>query len=512
MSSCRRAGSAGRPCRSTSRTPGRILSSQEIALTNDGEPTTVKVHFTANEAGARTIRFRIPPQQGEEITQNNVREVLLDVQDRKEKILFFDGEPHFEVKFIRRAVADDPNLQLVVLQRTTDTKYFRILIDSPDELAAGFPKTRDELFSYRGLILGSIEANAFTGDQLRMIADFADRRGGGLMMIGGRRSFAEGGYAGTPVADALPVVLESKQPDTTSRIQVTPTRAGQSHAVTQIEKTEEESVKRWSTLPPVISVNPIRQIKPGATALLRGVDENGRESIALAYQRYGRGKTLAFPVYDSWTWQMDAKIPVEDMTHETYWRQLMRWLVDGVPDQVELTTTPDQVEPGEAGDAHRRGVRSRLSGSERRRRQRAHHRAKRDRHRRSPAVDRRAQRRIPRHASRRPKSARTRRGSRPRAAARRSARTVAHVRVAPSDSEYFDAAMRAPLLRRISEETGGVHYTPQTVASLADDIKYTGRGVTTVEERDLWDMPIVLFLLLTVMLAEWSYRRVRHLA
>ena len=117
--------------------------------------------------------------------------------------------------------------------------------------------------------------------------------------------------------------------------------------MTQIEKTEQESVKRWSALPPVISVNPIRQIKPGATALLRGVDENGRESIALAYQRYGRGKTLAFPVYDSWTWQMDAKIAVEDMTHETYWRQLMRWLVDGVPDQVELTTTPDQVEAGE---------------------------------------------------------------------------------------------------------------------------------------------------------------------
>ena len=310
---------------------GRILSTQDIALTNDGEPTTVKLHFTANEAGARTIRFRIPPQQGEEITQNNVREVLLDVQDRKEKILFFDGEPHFEVKFIRRAVADDPNLQLVVLQRTTDTKFFRILIDSPDELAAGFPKTRDELFSYRGLILGSIEANAFSGDQLRMIADFADRRGGGLMMIGGRRAFAEGGYGGTPVADALPVVLETKQPDTTSRMHVTPTRAGQSHAVTQIEKTEQESVKRWSALPPVISVNPIRQVKPGATALLRGVDENGRESIALAYQRYGRGKTLAFPIYDSWTWQMDAKIPVEDMTHETYWRQLMRWLVDSVP-------------------------------------------------------------------------------------------------------------------------------------------------------------------------------------
>ena len=129
---------------------GRILSTQEVALTNDGEPTTVKVHFTANEAGARTIRFRIPQQEGEEITQNNVREVLLDVQDRKEKILFFDGEPHFEVKFIRRAVADDPNLQLVLLQRTTETKFFRVMIDSGDELAAGFPRRATSCFRIAG--------------------------------------------------------------------------------------------------------------------------------------------------------------------------------------------------------------------------------------------------------------------------------------------------------------------------------------------------------------------------
>jgi uncharacterized membrane protein len=490
---------------------GRILSSQQVPLTNDGEPTTVKVHFTANEAGARTIRFRIPNQEGEEIAQNNVRDVLLDVQDRKEKILFFDGEPHFEIKFIRRAVADDPNLQLVLLQRTNDTKFFRVMVDSGDELAAGFPKTRDELFSYRGLMLGSIEANAFTGDQLRMISDFADRRGGGLMMIGGRRAFAEGGYAGTPVADALPVVLESKQPDTTTRMQVSPTRAGQSHAVTQIEKTEQASVARWSQMPQVISVNPIRQLKPGATALLRGVDESGRESIALAYQRYGRGKTFAFPIYDSWAWQMDAKVAVEDMTHETYWRQLMRWMVDGVPDQVELTSSPDQVEPGEAVtlvaevsdpgylEVNDAGVNAHVTGPK------------------GAVFDVPLQWTGERNGEYRGTFTPGEIGMyEARVDASRAGASlggnVGHVRVAPSDSEYFDAAMRAPLLRRISEETGGVHYTPQTISSLPDDVKYTGRGVTTVEERDLWDMPIVLFLLLTVMLAEWSYRRVRHFA
>jgi uncharacterized membrane protein len=490
---------------------GRILSTQNVDLTNEGEPTTVRVHFTVNEAGARTIRFRIPGQEGEEITQNNVREVLLDVQDRKEKIFFFDGEPHFEVKFIQRAVADDPNLQVVLLQRTAENKYFRRMIDSPDELAAGFPKTRDELFAYRGLILGSIEASAFTGDQLRMIADFADRRGGGLMMIGGRRAFAEGGYAGTPVAEALPVVLEAKQPDTTLRLQVSPTRAGAGHAVTQIEKNEEESVKRWGELPEVISVNPVRQLKPGATALLRGLDSNRRELVALAYQRYGRGKTLAFPVYDSWVWQMDAKIAVEDMTHETYWRQLMRWLVDGVPDQVELMSSPEQVQTGETVtliaevadqsyvEVNDAGVSAHVTGPK------------------GAVFDVPLQWTGERNGEYRGTFVPTDNGMyEARVDATRAGgslgTSIGHVRVAPSESEYFDAAMRVPLLRRIAEETGGVFYTPERIVTLPDDVKYTGRGVTTVEERDLWDMPIVLFLLLTVMLAEWSYRRIRHLA
>ena len=97
------------------------------------------------------------------------------------------------------------------LQRTADNKFMRLFVNepkTPDELASGFPKTRDELFAYDGLILGSIEAGAFTGDQLRMIGEFVERRGGGLLMLGGARSFSEGGYAGTPVADALPVVLD----------------------------------------------------------------------------------------------------------------------------------------------------------------------------------------------------------------------------------------------------------------------------------------------------------------
>ena len=79
-----------------------------------------------------------------------------------------------------------------------------------------------------------------------------------------------------------------------------------------------------------------------------------------------------------------------------------------------------------------------------------------------------------------------------RAIRRSSAAASMHVRVSAGDAEYFDAAMRAPLLKRIAEETGGRFFTPANAASLPEAISYSGRGVTVVEERELWDMPALL--------------------
>ena len=87
-----------------------------------------------------------------------------------------------------------------------------------------------------------------------------------------------------------------------------------------------------------------------------------------------------------------------------------------------------------------------------------------------------------------------------------------HLQVAPSDSEFYDSTMGASLLERVAGETGGRFYTPDTVASLPDDIQYVGGGVTVVEERDLWDMPALLLLLVTLVLGEWGYRRYKGLA
>lgn len=493
---------------------GHLVASQDVTLPDAGTPASISVRVTVAEPGPRVLTFRVSPQPGELVTENNVREALIDVRDRREKILYFEGEPRWEFKFIRRAVTEDTNLQVVGLQRTADNKYLRLEVDSPDELVAGFPKTREELFAYRGLILGSIEAGAFSGDQLQMIAEFVDRRGGGLLMLGGPRAFAEGGYAGTAVADVLPVVLDRAlvQPkDTVSRIRVVPTRAGAATAVTQIAPTEAASRDRWGTLPGVTAVNRVEAVKPGATVLLAGTDETRRERPMLVFQRYGRGKAFAFLPQDSWLWQMHASIAVDDMTHENFWRQLLRWLVDGVPDQVQPTTLTERVEPGEAAqltasvvdaayvDLNDATVTARVTapdgsvvdvpmswdGEE------AGHYA--------VAVPTKA----PGWYEARLEASR---------AGVPVGATVTHFRAAPSDVEYFDATMHAATLKRIAEETGGRFYLASGTASLADDLRYTGRGVTTIEEHDLWDMPIVLLALVGLLSAEWGYRRAVGLA
>ncbi len=495
---------------------GQIVSSQNVTLPADGQSATVRVNFTAETSGPRLFKVRVEPQAGEQVVQNNVRDALVEVSNRRERVLYMEGEPRFEMKFIRRALTDDENLSVTILQRTAEDKYLRLDVEREDEVVGGFPKTREELFAYRAIILGSVEAAAFSPDQLRMLADFVSKRGGGLLMLGGRRSFAEGGWAGTPVAEVLPVELQESArgknvEEYFSALSVRPTRAGLSYPVTKLADTESASATRWEAMPDVTTVNPIRRVKPGATILLTGTTKEREEQVVLAHQRYGRGKSVALPIQDSWHWKMDATVAVEDMTQVTFWRRLVRWLVDGVPEAVALSTAVDRVEPGESvrltaevvdaafaevNDAHVVAQVTSPSGK---------------------VTEVPLEWSVAKDGEYKGSFVADEGGVyQMKATAGRSGvdlgAHVLHARASAGDSEYFDAAMRSTLLNRIAEETGGHFFTPANVAELPEAINYSGRGVTVVEERDLWDMPVILMILLALVGADWGFRRTRGLA
>ncbi|HUF67985.1 MAG TPA: glutamine amidotransferase [Longimicrobiales bacterium] len=505
-------GYTGKTVRVVVEDDGRIVGSEEVTLPPDGEPVPVRVHFTAEEAGARRFRFRVPAQADEMVLENNEQEALIDVRDDRRKILFYEGEPRWEVGFMRRAVDADPNIQLVVLQRTAENKYMRLSVDDSTELFQGFPRTREELFTYDAIVLGTVEASAFTHEQMRMIADFVGDRGGGLLTFGGRRSYAEGGWTGTPVAEIMPIDIESSSPIDTlffDSLVVRPTRAGQTHPAMQLAGSEAASRTQWESLPRISTANRLGPLKPGATALLTGRGDILDEHPVLAFQRFGSGLSIALAAQDTWLWQMIP--PLEDMSHETFWRQMLRWLVNDSPDQVTVALPADRSSPGEAvriianvsDEAFVRVNSSMVTAKIT-----------------SPTgqvselpldwtIEQDGEYRsvfTPQETGLHRIDVEAVYGD------RTVASDPAYIDIAESRSEYFGSQLNATLLQRISRETGGRHYTPSTVSSLPEDLSITGRGSTVIEEKDLWDMPILLLLLLSMMAAEWLYRRRKGLA
>ena len=509
-------GLGGQSVTVTAEDEGRIVVSREVRLPAAGDVERVRLRLPPLPEGARRLTFRVRPVPGELLIENNEQSAVLRVRPGPEKILYVEGEPRPEFAFLRRAVAADSALQVVALLRSAQGKFLRLGVDDSLELVGGFPTRREDLFRYRALVLGSIEASFFTGEQLRMLADFVSRRGGGMIVLGGRSALAEGGYAGTPLAEILPVALDRANPDADSAPPVTltvhATPAGRLHPVLQLGATEDAEA-HWDSLPPLTAINRLGALKPGATALLIGRPASGGvpDLPVLAVQRFGRGTVAVLGVQDTWLWQMDAGIPLSDMTHETLWRQLLRWALDGAPERVEITASPARVGPGEPVtlrarvtdenflEANDAAVIGRVVTPSGRRVEVPLAWTLRD----DGTYEGRL---IAEEAGMYRLDAEARRGRDTTRAA------PAALLVDDRGADVEQAELRSPLLRRIAGETGGRYYPLAQASRLADDMVYTQSGVTVRESRDLWDMPIVFFALVGLLGAEWGYRRWRGLA
>src|SRR5580693_4806235 len=321
------------------RESGKVLASRDIAFKADGAPQSESIVFNSGEAGVKNLDFAIDPLPGEENANNNRQTRVLNVDASKPRVLYMEGEPRWDFKFLRRAVEDDKNIELDSILRTTQNKvYVQTPPDSNAEfLKAGFPTKVEDLFGFQGLILGSVETNYFTAAQQELIQQFVDRRGGGLLFLGGRASLADGGYDKPPFGDLLPVRLPDHK-NTFHREPAYPelTLAGRDSLICRIEENSDANVARWKKLPYLMNFQEAGTAKPGAL-VLADMTVSGHKLPLLITEKYGRGRTAVFATGGDWRWQMLQ--PVEDMSHEIFWRQLLRWLVSDTPTRVVTSVT-----------------------------------------------------------------------------------------------------------------------------------------------------------------------------
>ncbi len=511
--SVRASGYAGRRARLTIKERDHVLQSQEITLGGDAEVKNYKVLFTSESAGPKVFSVRVEPFPDEVLSENNDQSVLIRVENEQPPILYIEGEPRWIYGFLRRAAYEDKNLRLVTVLRQSNGKLLRQGVESAATLEKGFPADKAELFRYKGLIIGSVEASFFTFDQLRMIQDFVSRRGGGFLMLGGRYSFREGGYINTPLEDVLPLSLRAGGPSEFQDVEfkVLLTGYGNDHPVTRVSLAEAENRKRWEAAPALVGLNPTLGAKPGATVLAQGVVPNarGQSPALLAFQRFGRGRSMALTTASTWRWRMG--LDSRDNFHEMFWRQMLRWLVSDVEDPVGLETDRHSYS-SDAAVVMRATVRDPSFIDLNNAQISAQVKAP------SGQISTVQMTWDVNHDGQysgtfKPAEEGIYEVSAEAFQATRSLGTAkTNFRVAESTEEFHNAAMNADLLKRLAADTGGHFYSPRDVSGLPEDISYINNTASRVEEKELWDMPFLFLLLVGTAGTEWALRKRKGLA
>jgi hypothetical protein len=263
-------GYSGQSAKITLRDGAKVLATRSVPLKADGTEQTEAILFNAGSAGVKTIETSIDLLPGEENQKNNKLTRLVNVDKRTALVLYMEGEPRWEFKFLKRAVEDDRNIHLISILRTTQNKiYVQDEHNDAPKTKDGFPTRVEDLFAFDGLIIGSSEAAYFTSNQQQFIHDFVDRRGGGLLFLGGKDSLADGGYKQSALNDLLPVTLpDQKGTFHRAPANVELTAAGRDSLITRIEEDPEKNAEKWKKMPYLLNFQDPGQPKPGAVVLM----------------------------------------------------------------------------------------------------------------------------------------------------------------------------------------------------------------------------------------------------
>jgi uncharacterized membrane protein len=496
----------------------KILAARTVTLGPDGNLQTETLMFDIGGAGAKTLQIAaalIPGQAvaGEENTANNTLTRVVNVGSAARRILYIEGEPRWEFKFIRQAEEDDRMVQIASMVRTSENKIYRQGISDPKELASGFPSRAEDLFAYQGLIIGSVEAGYFTPAQQELIREFVDRRGGGLLLLGGQFSLADGGWNATKLTDLFPTTLPT-QPGTFHR-EADP-RNGTTHTTSELAPAGVDSIitrlvddpaanaAKWKQLPYLMDYEDPGTPKPGAAVLANMITPEGRKLPLLITENFGRGRTAIMATGGSWRWQMSS--PLGDTAHDLFWQQLLRWLVSDTPGHV-TASVPAQMLLDNGAVTLTADVRDREY---------------------NPAPDAKVEAHIlgPSGVSALVEMTPVPDSPGQFQAAWSAPKTGAYLTEVTAQrngtelgrdvltfqrmdgiAENFHTEQNRELLEHLATQTGGQYWKPADLGKLAGAIPFSEAGVTMRETKDLWDLPLVFLVLLMLRFSEWWLRR-----
>jgi len=276
-------------------------------------------------SGARQLDVKLTPLEGESTVDNNSVSRTLRVVDEKIKVLYVEGRPRWEYRYLRAVLTRDPRLDVKFLLTEGDPELPKV---APGYIGR-FPERAEDTAKYDLVILGDVPAHYFTRAQLEWVEKHVRENGGSFLLLAGHE-FAPMSYRDTPITSVLPVELAAgTYRDVTSSVHPVPTAQGLESRMVLLGGSRRQSSSLWRLVHPLYRLPVLRGAKPGAKVLMTTSDSNaigGRRRDGpyplVAWHRYGTGKSLFVGTDQLWR----LRYRQGDRHHAGFWGQAIRFL------------------------------------------------------------------------------------------------------------------------------------------------------------------------------------------
>jgi hypothetical protein len=309
-----------------------------IDLTLDGSPVAVDFEVARSEQGKRIYELRLVPPANDFDPSDNTRQAIVEVIERKSRILTIAGGPTREYRFLRNQLYRDDEVTSDVWLQTAPEG----IAQEADQMLESFPSTREELFEYDCIIAFDPDWRALTPEQMELLEEWVAEQAGGLIVVAGpvytpewtRRTRGDEGI--DLIRRLYPVSFFSQN---TGSIKVgrfggekpfplALTREGQASEFLWLGDSAQEAEDNWGDFEGVYGYYAVNEPKPGAVIYANFSDPStefdGRLPIYLAGQFYGAGRVFFQASGEMWRVR---EVDVEFF--EQYYTKLIRWASQG---------------------------------------------------------------------------------------------------------------------------------------------------------------------------------------
>ncbi len=316
-----------------------VIGEKTVELSGAGGIERFLMEVAPHETGPRRFTLNAIKLPDEKIIINNTRHFSAAVKDPDLKVLYFEGRPRWEFKYLHRTLEETPDLRLVSVVRTAIESFYVQGGGSELDFSKGLPKELETLNDFNVIVLGSGGTEVLSTTDVANLAVYVE--GGKGLIVLGTEDLAS--FAGTPLEKVLPLHLEKgRNPE---RFELTITPEGARHPVLAgVAETLREDIALRMLQGRILTG---RQ-RGGATVLAT----DGAEPV-LAVHNYGKGRCLLITADNTWRWYLHLQQRGYESLYATFWLQAVRWAAEIEPGEkakefpIAVWTDNDYYDPGD---------------------------------------------------------------------------------------------------------------------------------------------------------------------